>query len=216
MGQSCTKEYKVVAASLGDYLQFDAKGLYLSQEIHNVFHYKVNSITGLGGNYLEVLAQDIEARILGAFIEIQADEFSWISIEAKNLTNALDFHVEPTTLVGQRTIASTDVLPSWICASFKLNRESLATRNGWKRVAGLAEDQVEGNTLTLDPTDVATIQNNLAADIIIGVINVAQPVIIKRPLPNPVPGSHVSSGISSATLRTFVGSQLSRKPGVGV
>jgi hypothetical protein len=204
-----------VAASLGDYLQFDVLSIYLGQNCHNVFYYKVNSITGLGGNYLEALCQWMETNVLTPVAQIQADAVEYVSITAKNLTNVLDFHVEPVGFNGVIASVAASRLPSWVAASFKLNRETLATRNGWKRFTGMQDGQVIENTLDLDPGDVAAIEAALASDIVLGLVNVAQPVIVKRPLVVPLPTTHVSSGIGSAQLRPFVGSQNSRKPGVG-
>lgn len=204
-----------MAASLGDYLQFDVLSTYLGQNCHNVYYYKVNSLTGLGGNYLEVLSEWIRDNVIAHVLDLQAESVQYVSITAKNLTNVLDFHVLPLTDNGNVPDSAATLLPSWVCMSFKLNRETLATRNGWKRYPGLQEGQVNGNSVSLTAGDVTQVEDALAADIFLGVVNVAQPVIVKRPLTVPLPATHISSGIGSAQLRAFLGSQGSRKPGVG-
>ncbi len=88
------------------------------------------------------------------------------------------------------------------------------TRNGYKRFAGLSEANVSGNTLVGLDTPVANLQTALAADIMLSVVSVAEPVIVKRPIVAPVT-SYLYSSIGSATFRS-VGTQNSRKAGRGV
>lgn len=205
-----------MAASLGDFLQFDIRSHYLAQECHNILHYRVVSITGLAGDYLSVMNTWILDNLVAEFVNIQNSGVEYDDVTAKNLTNGLDFAVASSASVG--TVSSTDAtrLPSWLNFSFKKIRESLATRNGWVRLTGIAESQHSGNDITVTGGVVADIENAISQDVVIGIATIAEPVILKRPLPTIVPNTHIYSSVGDCIMNTKIGSQGSRKPGVGV
>jgi len=205
-----------VTAALGDFLQFDIRYHYLQQECHNILHYRVTSITGLTGDYLTVLNTWVLDNLVAKFVDIQSNGVEYDDVTAKNLTNGLDFAVNTSASVG--TVSSTDAtrMPSWVCFSFKKIRESLATRNGWVRIAGMVESQHSGNDVTVTGADVTDIENAIKSDIVIGIATIAEPVILKRPIATIVPNTHIYSSVGGCTMNTKIGSQGSRKPGVGV
>ena len=205
-----------MAAGLGDFLQFDIRYTYLGQECHNILHYRVTSLTGLAGDYLTVLNTWILDNIVAFMCPLQSDGVDYEDVTGKNLTNNLDFAVNTSASVGLVGSSDATRLPSWACFSFKKIRESLATRNGWFRMAGLVESQCSGNMITVTGAAVTNLEGKIAADVVLGITTVAEPVILKRPLPQPVPTSHTYSSVGSAKMSTRIGSQGSRKPGIGV
>lgn len=200
-----------MAAGLGDLIQFVDNQTYLGETILNVYNYRVTSITGLTGDYLQVLAEEFRDTVIAAVREIQVDVLVHTTLEARNLSNNLDFYELAVNQAGVIAAAADNLQPTFITAGFQLLRESLATRNGYKRFSGLNDLQVEGNELTLDSADVTAIQNALAADIVIGLATVAEPVIVRRPITPPVGTTYTYASIGSATLKGL-GTQNTRKP----
>jgi hypothetical protein len=204
-----------VAAALGDLLQVTVKQEYLGQQILNVYHYRVTSITGLAGNYLELLAQFVDSTINDAVAQFQVNSLVYTEAEARNLSNGLDFHVEPLTRTGDRTDSGSNAVPSFVSAGFQLIRESLATRNGYKRYAGLDDTLLVNNSYLIGSTIQGDVEDALAADWVEALVTVGEPIIWGSPRANPPVGSYIYSSIGSAIYRE-VGTQNTRKPGRGV
>lgn len=200
-----------MAASLGDLLQVVDKQSYLGQEILNVYMYRVTSITGLVGNYLELIAEWFNDNVVPAITPIQVDVLTHTSIEARNLSNNLDFFELPSGLTGEVAAASDNLAPSFVTVGFQLIRESLATRNGYKRFSGLNDLQIQGNLFIISPADADAIEAALASDIVLSLVTVAEPVIVRRPITPPVAPGYVYSSIGSAIFRGL-GTQNTRKP----
>lgn len=205
-----------MAAGLGDFLQFTVEQFYQQQRVFNVYYYRVTSVVGLAQDYLEAINDWLDANVNTPVRAIQNTGLEYVSIEARNLTNNVDVAVKNLTATGGIAAAVDQRLPSWISASFRLVRESLVTRNGWKRFAGGAETQMVGNFWAITPALTAAIESALASDVVLGVVTVAEPVIIKRPLVTPLPTSHPYASIGGSIFRAAIGSQGSRKVGIGI
>ena len=205
-----------MAASLGDLIQIVDNGLYLGQACNNVWHYRVTSITGLAGDYLNVLTDWFVANVMVQIRQIQVSQFNHTVIEGKNLSNGIDFFQETINLAGTISTGAATLLPSNITSSWKLGRETLTTRNGRKAISGHFDSQVDGNSIVITPANVTAIQNVMASDIIIGLATICEPVIVRRPINPPVGTSYVYSSIGSAILNPIVGTQNSRKQGRGI
>jgi hypothetical protein len=203
-----------VAAVLGDLLQLVDNQSYLGQQILNVYYYRVTATLGLADPYLSDLNSYWEDNVLDPIIQIQGDGLVHQSREWRNISNGTDLFVESTAVPGANSVAESSELPSYVSLGFLLQRESLATRNGYKRFAGLTENFVEGNTWTGSTTSIDNIETALAGDLNIGILAVAEPVIVKRPIVVPV-GSYIYSSIGSASFRGL-GTQNTRKAGRGV
>lgn len=203
-----------MAAVLGDLLQLVDNQSYLGQQILNVYYYRVTATLGLADPYLSDLNSYWEDNVLDPIIQIQGDGLVHQSREWRNISNGTDLFVESTAVPGANSVAESSELPSYVSLGFLLQRESLATRNGYKRFAGLTENFVEGNTWTGSTTSIDNIETALAGDLNIGILAVAEPVIVKRPIVVPV-GSYIYSSIGSASFRGL-GTQNTRKAGRGV
>lgn len=203
-----------MAASLGDLLQCIDNQVYLGQQVLNVYYYRVVSITELGGAYLSSINDQFTANVLAAVTDLQNSGVEHVSREWKNLTNEVDLFVDGEVFPG--TSGSTDATgePSFVSAGFILRRESLATRNGYKRFCGLTEGQVAGNNYVGDAGVITAIETALAEDLFLGIVDTVEPVIVKRPIPSPAT-SFVYSSIGSSSFRG-IGTQNTRKAGRGI
>jgi hypothetical protein len=205
---------KLVAAALGDLIQITDFQTYLEQQVLNVFYYRITSITGVGGDYLSVIGDWFKDNVISSYIPLQVPRLEHVSRELRNLSNGSDLYTDSEVLPGTNSDPASHDMPSYVSLGFILRRESLVTRNGYKRIAGLSDGQINGNDTDISPSLIASIEDALASDITLGVVTIAEPVIVKRPISVPV-GEYEYSSIGSAQFRG-VGSQNSRKPGRGV
>lgn len=204
-----------MAAVLGDLIQATVKQTYLGQQILNVYNYRITNITGAGADYLEQFANWIDDTINDVVAAIQISSLVYTEVEMRNLSNGLDFFVLPVTRTGDIADSGNNAVPSFVSAGFQLVRESLATRNGYKRYAGLSDGLLVNNSYAISDAQRDAIQDALAADWVSGVITVAEPIIWGSPRADAPVGAYIYSSIGSAIYRG-VGTQNTRKPGRGV
>lgn len=198
----------------GDLIQCIDNQEYLGQQILNVYYYRITPPLGIVGTFLSELNDAFETTVLTPVRAIQANVLTHVSREWKNLSNGVDLFVDGTVLAGTRGSGGSTLLPSFVSAGFILRRESLVTRNGYKRIAGLVEEDVTGNTWVGDMGDIADIEAGLAADLVYGLATAAEPIIVKRPIVPPV-SSYDYASIGSASFRG-IGTQNTRKAGRGI
>lgn len=203
-----------MAAAVGDLIQLVDNQLYLAQQCINVYYYRMTSVVDLGDNYLEDLNTIWEDLVLDEVIGLQSDALTHVSREWKNLSNNLDFFTDNTVVPGFLATPGGENTPSYVSAGFLLQRETLATRNGYKRFAGIPEGSISGNTYVGSTAVVDAVEAALASDLMAGIVSVAEPVIVKRPIVPPV-GVYVYSSIGSAAFRGL-GTQNTRKLNRGV
>lgn len=203
-----------MAAVTGDLIQLVDNQSYLGQQVLNVYYYRIVVITGLDDPYLNDLNTAWATVVLPTILAMQADELLHVSREWRNMSNGVDIFTDTEVIPGDNGVPVGDLLPSYVSAGFMLQRDSLVTRNGYKRFAGLFETLVEGNTFLFEPENIEAVEEALAAVLNIGLIPVAAPVIVKRPIEAPVE-DYEYSGVQSATFRSL-GTQNSRKAGRGV
>jgi hypothetical protein len=208
------EQVQLVAAALGDLIQITDFQTYLEQQVLNVYYYRITSITGLDDTYLPILADWFKDNVLSAVVAPQVPRLEHVSRELRNLSNGADLYTDSEVIPGTNGASAAGDMPSYVSMGFILRRESLVTRNGYKRIAGLSDTNIQGNTIELAGSIIPDIEDALAADIVIGIITVAEPVIVKRPISVPV-GAYEYASIGSAQFRGL-GTQNSRKPGRGV
>lgn len=207
---------RVVAVSFGDLLQLIDHQIYLGQKIENVFYYRATEALALSSLPYTELATAWSAQVLSKIRGMQSSTLSHTGMQIKNLSNGLDFLEQTYTAIGSDVGAAGTECPSYLTQGFKLIRESLATRNGYKRISGLLDTRVSGNVYTFPTGTVKSdIETALAADLLTSLVVIATPVIVKRPIAPPVGSTYVFSEIGYAQAATFVGSQNTRKPGRG-
>lgn len=199
-----------MAIATGDLLQFVDKQVFLSQEILNVYYYRYFAVVGVGVEAYEELADDWVDNILTPIRLIQSTILDHTTLEIRNLTNGLDVYEATVNLNGGVSSTEDTVRSSFEAASFKLQRGSLATRNGAKRFAGLPESMWSGNTYSGDPDLITDVRAALARNLQIGLVDVAAPVIVHRPIPVPA-DPYIYSTVVGVSF-SGIGSQNTRKP----
>lgn len=203
-----------MAAAIGNLLQVTDFQTYLGQEVLNIYHYRVTSITGLAGTYLTDIANWFNDNVIEQLVTNQLELLVHTHVEARNLTNNIDIADLGLDRPGDLNEAGGNPLPSYVSLGFKLVRESLVTRNGYKRIAGLSDERVDGNVYTFSGTEEADIEAALAADIVLGLVTIAEPIIWGSPREVPPVVSYTYASIGSAQF-TQLGTQNTRKAGRG-
>ena len=200
----------------GDLLQVIDHQTYLGQEIENVYFYRATLGLAAHVTPYTIMQTQFSAQVMGPVRNMQASLLTHTGVEIRNLSNGLDINNNTFTAVGGVTATAATCMPSAVTQGFKLVRESLATRNGQKRISGLIDTLCDGNVFNFPSPAVKTaLLVALAADLVDGAITIASPVIVRRPLIPPVGLAYVFSDIGSAEAAAFIGSQNTRKPGRG-
>lgn len=142
--------------SVGDVYRLIDNQTYLSGITKNVYYYE--HVAGSGG------ADDlITAFILDVLLAIRNVQSAFLtheSFEAYNLDNLADFNAVPVTTGGAGAVAG-EGMPRFNAWGFQLVRTTRFTRNGAKRIGGVAEASQNGGvpasaSVTDALTDVAT------------------------------------------------------------
>ena len=180
----------------------------------NVYYFRATPPLGATEPLLSEMNDAFETVVLN---KVKAIQNIWVyhtSREWKNLTNGVDLFVDGTVVRGDTDSALTAALPSFVSMGFILRRESLVTRNGYKRICGLNDNDVTGNEYVGSMTPIHALEEGLASDLMYGLATIAEPIIVKRPITPPVE-EYLYSSIGSASFRG-VGTQNTRKAGRGV
>ena len=197
----------------GDLIQCVDNQSYLGQQVLNVYYYRWFSTPVADRSYLEGIADDWETKVLDPVLDLQNDGLSHVSREWRNISNNVDLFVNGEVKYGSNSSTETTRLPSYVSIGFLLQRDSLVSRNGYKRLAGLTDADVSGNKYVGGAPSVAAVEVAFAALLSFSLFDVAAPIIVKRPIVPPVE-SYSYSSIISARFRT-VGTQNTRKAGGG-
>lgn len=199
-----------MATNQGDLFQLIDKQWVHGVEVLNIYYYRFILLTG-STNECETLATRWEAEILPAIRAIQSSQTYHLGISVRNLSNNIDFHDEIISAQGTVTATTEASSPSFVAVNFKLLRETLATRNGSKRISGLAETGVNANGFSFPSAGVKTaLEVALAADVTLDTVARFEPVIVKRPIVPPVGTSYVYASIGAAVY-TGLTTQNTRK-----
>jgi len=205
-----------VAAVLGDLLQIVDFQTYLEQQVLNVYYYRVTSVTGFTDDGYESVADWFDDNVVAAVLDIQNAQANHYQIEVRNLSNGIDIFAKSIDEDGTDGAGGADAGASFLTVGFKLVRESLVTRNGYKRFSGINEDNTSENQFFFPTGTQAALETALAADIVVGLATLCEPIIVKRPIGVPPVASYDYSSIGSAQYAGHMGTQNTRKPGRGI
>ena len=200
--------------AFGDLLQITDKQEYLGEQMLNVYYYRYFSAPILDNSGYEPLVDQFVSFIIGSNVYVQVPRVEHLTVEIRNLSNGVDFFEKPVNQFGIFVGDEDEDLPSYVSLGWQLNRDSLVTRNGFKRLGGISDLVVDGNDYVGSMTPIGAISDNFAYQLKIGLIDVAAPVIPKRPLNVPMGTDYVYSSVTSATFKG-VGTQNTRKKGRG-
>lgn len=181
----------------------------------NAFWFQVSELTGdlSTPEDFRLVCQDVFLTITDVFRNVQSIHLLYDNLVMDNMTNGIDFGVyAPTVLVTGNVNIESD--PGQTALSFKLQRTNRLTRNGSKRVGGIAASLItdtDGSDL-VGTANILAIQEMLAAPIdIAGIISgscVLTPMIVRRTATGVAPT--VFQPVFGAIFRG-VGSQTTRK-----
>lgn len=182
---------------------------YLNQITLNVHFFQ----NGLDLDDLQQECGDaFDEDLVPLYADVQNLSVIYENIRVDNVTGDLaDVNVDPTIANGTVVGAAST---SFVAATIRLDRTTKETRNGSKRVAGMVEENTNGQTWTgafkLILDDLAT---GMAADIST-VGGVFRPVIARPPsIAEPL---WTINDVASALASNDVSSQVSRKKGKGI
>jgi len=204
-----------VALVNGDLVQVTDWQRYLDQTVLNVYYYRFQVISGGTNDIYSTLADWFEDNVIGPVADTQVNILNHELISVRNLTNGLDIFEKVIDVDGQVTPSTGQYAPSFVTWSYKLVRESLATRNGAKRYAGVPDELYAGNTPSISSTLTDAVEDALAADVVLGLVNTFEPIILKKPVGSPPFASYVYSSIGDAQFMGL-GTQNTRKAGRGI
>ena len=179
----------------------------------NVFWYRTNSAAIVTASVINAAFQALVTTARRA-----ASNPRWSSVTFEiNQVNSLDNFGEFSSYgAGTYTTGTTEDAASMLCAPIRLFRTSKETRSGWKRLSGLSEGMLEGNTLT--SAYLAIVQTY--ADLLDGVLSAGgeshTPVIVRKtrdPITKELldPSLWIYNPVSSAVALDRVATQNSRK-----
>lgn len=195
----------------GDLFQITSYQTLLNEDILNVYYYRQTVIGTMAPSDLIDLLNAFKTNVIDQVRKEQVDTLVHTLLEVRNLSNNLDIATIIPGVSGMVAAAAAAILPTYVTVGYKLVRESLVTRHGYKRFSGLSEAQVTGNTyVPASAANVTAIQTALAMDLGGPDFPIVEPVIVKRPFVPPVGTAYQYSSIGSAVLRGL-GSQNSRK-----
>jgi hypothetical protein len=200
-----------VGVFTGDLLQITDNQTYLGEDLMNVYYYRWFSAPSVDNAVYADLLDDFSEVVIPRITPLQVDGLMHTVLEIKNLSNGVDFAVLPIAVPGQVPASDAEQLPSYISLGFRLLRDSLVTRNGSKRIAGIVDTWITGNDYTGPGTPITDAENAMGENLHTGIIETAAPIIVKRPIVPPVGTSYVYSSVASV-LFGGPGTQNTRKP----
>lgn len=204
-----------MGASLGDLIQITDFQTYLGQVCLNVFYYRWFTAPAIGNEYLEALWTEYRSDVMDQMIKLQVEQVVHNNLQVKNLSNGVDFYEDDPNRTGLIDAPDSEILPSYVALGFKLIRDSLVTRNGSKRIVGVPEGNVSGNTYVGLGVDIESFENALVGRLSVGIIEVAAPIIVKRPITPPVGDTYIYSSVNGASF-SGMSTQNTRKAGRGI
>lgn len=197
-----------------DIIRITDRQTLLGQVVLNVYFYQLQDTGTFGDGYLDDIAAHFVEAVITPVTALQINVLEHTELFLENLTNGLDILTYDTDFPIEGSVSGEDVMPPFVSYGFQLIRESRATRNGYKRFAGVPENMVDSGVYVGSPTLISDVETGLAADIVSGLATLCHPVIVRHPIDVPLI-SPVFSNVGASLFRG-IGSQNTRKFGRGV
>jgi len=199
----------------GDVVRIEAVQTYLGSTVRNVYFYQLQNVSGTVD--APSIVTDWQVQVLSYVVQIQSASVDYVAVKLDNVTDGLSFfEVALTATSGAQSGATIN---SFTAYSFKLLRGSKLTRNGFKRICGVTEDNVNGNQIIQTFFDSQAYID--AANAFGDTVNVTDtsgtadfvPVIASRPTATR-PG-YLVQPVVDVEAQQFLTTQVSRKAGRG-
>lgn len=197
--------------AIGDIWEIRLHYRFLNLDGLNVYHYK--ETTALGANVTPSdLASWFWTVFDGAYANLCNAGCTFTQVDVQQVTGG--FAIGSLALSGQVGALPGDPSTSFTSIGFRLNRATADSRHGYKRIGGLGDTQVSGNTWLGNVADTDAMRTAIAGDILDPALvktGVLQPGILSTVLNGQPRIPPVLFPIGSVTF-TGVTSQVSRKP----
>lgn len=200
-----------------DIIQLTILGMLQGQQVLNVFHYRMENVSGGAINIAPMIPLWFINYDTGVLAKLSED-LVISNIIGKNLSNPIQIYEANVTANGDKLQES---LPVHDTVSVKLLRTSGITRNGRKAFSGLVETDTADGNVTLTPSEISDIE-----DFCSDTVNYAnpgdpmitvdfRPVIVGRTLDvggiyqldlakiNPIAGAQVNTRVGTQNTRKF-------------
>lgn len=163
--------------AVNDIYRIIMKGSYLGQVCQNAWFYK--QTLDSAGDAPEALRAIFSTAVLFTMVDIQTTDYVWFRQEVQNIGDAGEF--TELNLVQAGTIVATKQAPAFTCAMFSSNRNGFGSRRGFKRIAGLDNDKIDGNGYTGLSTELNDTSDAFGQSLTDGSDSFI-PVIARRPI----------------------------------
>lgn len=154
---------------------------YIGSQVLNIYFYR-QTVAGTNPSPAAALTQSFEAIIVDRRAAIQANALLNVGIEVINLRDLTDYNLDNTITPATGDIVSQGT-PPFVALSFRAARLNPGQRYAFKRIGGLTETLVTGNTT--DPsfnTAIQTLATAMGTTMINPDGSEWQPVMVQRPI----------------------------------
>lgn len=164
----------------GDVFQGKLFSDALGQTMLNVFYWEQVDASGAAPPAQE-LAEAFETDVLPEMADTLSTSMTFNRLEMLNVAVPTEFYINPFG-GGVPGTQAGDMLPLTVCWSLRYPRAFPGTRDGWKRLSGIAEADINGTT----PSPAALIRILAAGEAmeadIAGLTTTWKPVIVGKPI----------------------------------
>lgn len=146
-------------AAVNDIIQLKLFQTLSTQDVLNVFHWRL--VEGSSPISATEVAEAFVENILPTLAGVCTSTLQYQSIEAVNLAHPADFIILPNTEFGGVTegtwAGSGGTASSFVCTTFRYERQALGQSYGFKRFAGVPENAI-GTEAVVDSTYLSACQ----------------------------------------------------------
>jgi len=215
-------------ASVGDIFQVKVTGSLLGQLVNNVFWYRLSQADTVNTSFEQDLYDLFGSLGWSVLMEGIHTAYQNDSIEVINWSNIDEYTIgTSTSFDGQ--YASGEVSQSFTSLTFKSNKGNPGQRRSYKRIAGLPEQSLNGNTISdtttpsytpfaaFLPVELQYQAGQLFTPVQVKHSQTTAPYTPKNPYTMPPLGSGnpVVNRVLTGVWTYQIGTQNSRKPGYG-
>lgn len=186
-----------------DVIEFVDEQVLAGQTILNIYHYVIDGTDVTESNIVSAL----KSLLVDKVCVIQSTSLEHVKMTLRNLTDGVSLY-EETYSTPYTGLRSGEYLPSFAAWAFKLNRSSRATRNGQKRIAGVAEGDIQGDSpAAAFVAELNTAAGYIGGSMLIGSDTTLTPTIVRK---DAFGGVAVANNVLNATF-SRISTQNSRK-----
>lgn len=207
-----------MAIAVGNILQITDVQQQATNQLLNVYTYEVIEVGSLV-DYVDI-SNSFQLLVQDEVVTLQHTSLVHTNTVITNLSNGVDIFEEAISIAG---VQGAEAMPNFLALSFRYIRSTALTRHGAKRIGGIPEIAVSGNTLAgTFTTAVNAVAAAMAADVTVEGAGdndfIIRPVIVGRyPQGSPNAGQYDLSKINPINGVQFVRvtTQTTRRIGRG-